>query len=86
MRFPFYGKSVQVFGAKRGNHGLYTAQMDGNVSPAMNGSSSNSFNQILFGVELNLGLHNLTVINEENKFIDIDYVYLFLIFLITNLD
>ncbi|KAF9568214.1 hypothetical protein CPC08DRAFT_802714 [Agrocybe pediades] len=75
LRLPFFGNSIQVYGAKRSNHGIYFAQLDGNVSPTMNGSSSSDlFQQLLYSSDVPIGLHTLTVINQENQFFDVDYV------------
>ncbi|KAJ2935072.1 hypothetical protein H1R20_g2076, partial [Candolleomyces eurysporus] len=35
--FKFYGTEVSIFGAKRGNHGLYQATLDGMTSPEATG-------------------------------------------------
>ncbi|KAF4621263.1 hypothetical protein D9613_000224 [Agrocybe pediades] len=75
LHFPFFGNSVQVYGAKRANHGVYVAQLDGSVSPPMNGSSSSDlFQQLLYSSDVPLGVHSLTVTNQDNAFFDVDYV------------
>lgn len=75
MKFDFFGSYVGVFGARRSNHGNYMVQMDEDLSPTFNGESANSeFNQTLYSTDLNLGFHNMTVINGGNTFFDIDYV------------
>jgi hypothetical protein len=75
MSFRFYGTSIGVFGAKRSNHGNYEVQIDGTSYPTFNGQSpAAEFNQSLFSSNMDLGLHNLTIINEGSTFIDVDYV------------
>jgi hypothetical protein len=75
MSFRFFGTSIGVFGAKRSNHGDYDVQIDGTSYPTFNGQSPTSeFNQSLFSSNMDLGLHNLTIINEGSTFFDIDYV------------
>ena len=75
MDFGFYGTFVGVFGARRSNHGNYMVSMDGVMSPTFNGESSNAqFNQTLFSTNLNLGFHNMTVVNGGATFFDVDYV------------
>ena len=63
-------------GAMRGNHGLYTVTVDGTQSASMNGSAStNLFNQTLFeDNSLQNGTHTLVLENQQNDFVDIDYV------------
>lgn len=75
MTFHFYGSFVGVYGAKRINHGNYQVAIDGNTSPPLNGEADPpEFNQTLYSQGLALGLHNMTVTNEANSFLDIDYV------------
>ncbi|KDR74994.1 hypothetical protein GALMADRAFT_69932 [Galerina marginata CBS 339.88] len=76
MSFNFHGTSVGVFGAKRGNHGNYIIQFDGNTFPQSNGQSTpDEFNQMLFNFTVDLDIHNLTISNnDDDKFLDIDYV------------
>ncbi|KDR74995.1 hypothetical protein GALMADRAFT_122490 [Galerina marginata CBS 339.88] len=76
MSFKFFGTSVWVFGAKRGNHGNYIVQINEDPYLQFNGQSApDEFNQMLFNSTVDLGTHNLTISNdEESKFLDIDYV------------
>ncbi|KAH9484966.1 hypothetical protein JR316_0001870 [Psilocybe cubensis] len=77
MAFSFYGSSVTVIGAKRGNHGDYQVTMDGSNSPQFSGKDSNNqFNATLFSSSNEkLGHHNLTITNLEDSFFDVDYVF-----------
>ena len=75
MKFHFYGSYIGVFGAKRPNHGNYTAQLDLNAFPVFNGQSNvSSFNQTLFEISTHQGIHDLTVTNQGTAYLDIDYV------------
>ncbi|KAF8876706.1 hypothetical protein CPB84DRAFT_1689013 [Gymnopilus junonius] len=75
VTFKFYGSSVGVYGAKRGNHGNYMVSLDGNASPTLNGEANPAlFNQTLYSQGMMLGFHNLTVTNKANNFLDIDYI------------
>jgi hypothetical protein len=76
VTFTFNGTAVQIFGAKRPNHGLYQVTVDGTQSPAVSGSSdSNSFQTPIFTANsLPPGQHTVTLANSEDKFVDIDYV------------
>uniref|UniRef100_A0A8H7Y753 Uncharacterized protein n=1 Tax=Psilocybe cubensis TaxID=181762 RepID=A0A8H7Y753_PSICU len=75
MSFSFYGTSLAVIGAKRGNHGPYHATIDGIASETFSGvSNPDQFNQTLFSSESPLGNHALAFLNDDNTFIDVDYV------------
>lgn len=76
MTFTFTGTGVQIFGAKRPNHGLYQVTVDGATSSAVSGASdSNDFQVPLFSTNsLQPGQHTVTLTNSEDKFVDIDYV------------
>lgn len=78
MSFTFFGTSVGIYGAKRGNHGPYQVQVDNQQFPAVNGSSSpDAFNQTLFSTSgLQKGLHTVTLTNGANTYLDVDYVRL----------
>ncbi len=76
MNLAFNGTAVSLVGAMRGNHGLYAVTVDGTQSASMNGSASpDKFNQTLFADDsLQIGAHTLILENQQNDFIDIDYV------------
>lgn len=77
MSFSFYGTSVAVIGAKRGNHGPYHGTIDGAASGTFTGiANPDQFNQSLFSTDTNSNLeqHNLVISNDDNTFFDIDYV------------
>lgn len=75
MSFSFYGSSVTVYGAKRGNHGSYDATVDHSGSLPFNGKANpDQFNATLFTSSMNLGVHNLTITNGDDTFFDVDYV------------
>ncbi|KDR74996.1 hypothetical protein GALMADRAFT_211337 [Galerina marginata CBS 339.88] len=76
MSFNFYGTSVGVFGARRGNHGGYIVQFDGNPFQQFDGqSTSDEFNQALFTSTVDLGTHKFTISNnDDSRFLDIDYI------------
>ncbi len=76
MNLAFNGSAVSLVGAMRGNHGLYAVTVDGTQSPSMNGSSSPAkFNQTLFEIDFRqIGAHTLILENQQNNYIDIDYV------------
>ncbi|PPQ90545.1 hypothetical protein CVT25_015859 [Psilocybe cyanescens] len=75
MSFSFYGSSVAVYGARRGNHGSYNAKVDSSAALPFSGqSNTDQFNQTMFTANVNLGLHNLSITNGDNTFFDVDYV------------
>lgn len=82
VSFSFYGTGVQIYGAKRVNHGPYQVQIDSTVYPQVSGKASNPeiFQTALFStVALNNGFHNVTMKNvgSGNTALDIDFVCLF---------
>ncbi|TEB30395.1 hypothetical protein FA13DRAFT_1792393 [Coprinellus micaceus] len=73
--FSFYGSEVSVFGAKRSNHGRYQVSLDGVVAPVATGQADPArFNETLYTAKTTLGVHNLTMINLEDLYLDIDSV------------
>ncbi|KAG6902098.1 hypothetical protein C0995_004278 [Termitomyces sp. Mi166 len=75
--FTFNGTGVEIFGAKRGNHGPYTIKVDNTTYPAQNGSVPDPglFQQSLFLVNgLQQGQHEVTITNGGNTYVDIDYI------------
>ena len=74
--FKFYGTEVSIFGAKRGNHGLYQATLDSMMSEGTGipNGLSDQFQTPLFSQTVQKGTHNVTIMNKEDKFLDIDFV------------
>ncbi|KAH9475073.1 hypothetical protein JR316_0012178 [Psilocybe cubensis] len=75
MSISFYGTFFAIIGAKRSNHGPYHATVDGVLSDTFTGKSNTSeFNQTLYSSDTSLGSHNVVLFNDDNTFIDVDYV------------
>ncbi|KAF8070003.1 hypothetical protein FPV67DRAFT_1413702 [Lyophyllum atratum] len=75
--FVFNGTGVQIFGAKRGNHGPYVVKVDDSMYPAADGVAPppGLFQQNLFSVDgLKQGRHEVTIINQAAAFLDIDFI------------
>ncbi|KAG6918052.1 hypothetical protein DXG01_016708 [Tephrocybe rancida] len=75
--FTFNGTGVQIFGAKRGNHGPYSVKVDGATYPTTTGllRDPGLFQQSLFAVDgLALGLHEVTITNQGTTFLDVDFI------------
>jgi hypothetical protein len=75
----FHGTAIWLFGAKRANHGTYTASIDNQTPTNGNGHSSpDVFRQVLFSAECSNGAHTVVLTNTGNvvgsNFLDIDYV------------
>jgi hypothetical protein len=71
----FNGTGIELFGAKRHNHGMYKVIFNGTSFPAVNGSSAPVYGSSLYAVAgLPLGQHTVTLANAEaDKFVDLDY-------------
>ncbi|KAF9462290.1 hypothetical protein BDZ94DRAFT_1261530 [Collybia nuda] len=77
VSFTFNGTGVEIFGATRPNHGMYQVRLDGELqSPIDNGSTTKEIFQVsLYSVGgLTQGLHTVSLINLEEKFLDIDFI------------
>lgn len=75
--FWFYGTGVQVFGAKRNNHGPYQVTIDSTTYAQVSGQAVDpgSFQTSLFStVALTNGFHKVTIVNIGSTFLDIDFV------------
>ncbi|KAG5643448.1 hypothetical protein DXG03_000921 [Asterophora parasitica] len=75
--FTFNGTSVQIFGAKRGNHGPYSVLVDNTTYPTADGAAPDpgEFQQSLFAIDgLKMGRHEVTIVNQGNTFLDVDFV------------
>ena len=54
---------------------MYQVIMDGVTSPSMSGAADpEEFNALLYSATVPKGTHNVTVVNAEDKFLDIDSV------------
>lgn len=77
--FSFNGTGVQIFGAKRANHGPYHVDLDGSSTAGLNGSVPDPglFQTSLFSAAgLQQGLHRVTITNDGPTYLDIDFVRL----------
>ena len=75
--FTFNGTSIEIFGAKRGNHGFYQVNVDSTLYPTGNGHADDPglFQTSLFAAtNLSQGLHHVTVSNQGSTYFDIDFV------------
>jgi len=75
--FEFNGTSFTIFGSKRGNHGVYQVTIDGNSFAPESGASPDpgQFQVPLFSSPpLVQGLHTVTLTNQGNTFVDIDFI------------
>lgn len=74
MSFTFYGTEVTILGAKRPNHGRYSASIDGVDSPILSGAGEDQFLATLYTATAAKGLHNVTLTNRDPTFLDVDQV------------
>lgn len=81
VSFTFYGTGVQIYGAKRSNHGNYQIKIDQTVYSPVSGNAADpgTFQTALFSApSLNLGYHTVTMTNlgssPGSNFLDIDFV------------
>ncbi|KIM45457.1 hypothetical protein M413DRAFT_66291 [Hebeloma cylindrosporum] len=77
MSFSFYGTGVQLYGAKRLNHGAYQVSIDSSVYPAVNGSvpDPGTFQTALFSTtNLTSGYHTVRMTNLEARYLDLDFI------------
>ncbi|KAH9484977.1 A type blood alpha-D-galactosamine galactosaminidase [Psilocybe cubensis] len=75
--FSFYGTGVQIFGAKRNNHGPYQVTIDSTTYAQVSGQAADpgSFQTSLFStVALTNGFHKVTIVNQGSTFLDIDFI------------
>ncbi|KAJ3535940.1 hypothetical protein NMY22_g6258 [Coprinellus aureogranulatus] len=73
--FMYYGTEVSIFGSKRIGHGAYQVSLDGVMSAMQSGDATpDVFNSTLYTGSASKGLHNVTLINRENRFLDVDMV------------
>ncbi|KAI6039734.1 hypothetical protein EDC04DRAFT_3140744 [Pisolithus marmoratus] len=78
VSFSFNGTGVWIYGAKRGNHGAYTVELDGATYGSYTGYySTQEFLQVLFNqTGLSQSMHNLTLTNTgtNGQYVDIDLI------------
>ena len=76
ISFHFYGTNVQLYGAKRLNHGAYHISVDSVVYSDMNGSVADPgiFQTPLFSTYLTSGYHTVIMTNLESRYLDLDFV------------
>ncbi|KAJ3781168.1 hypothetical protein GGU10DRAFT_278067 [Lentinula aff. detonsa] len=77
--FTFNGTGVELFGSKRGNHGLYQVTIDGTIFPAASGEATDPgiFQTSLFSkTDLEQGLHTVILENQgsSGQFVDLDFI------------
>jgi hypothetical protein len=75
--FTYNGTSFSIFGSKRGNHGLFQVVVDGNAFPPVSGQAPDpgQFQAPLFSSPpLTQALHTVTLTNQGNSFVDIDFI------------
>ncbi|KIK67485.1 hypothetical protein GYMLUDRAFT_1020713 [Collybiopsis luxurians FD-317 M1] len=77
--FTFNGTGIELFGAKRGNHGLYQVTIDGTQFAAASGQASDPgiFQTSLFSkTDLTQGLHTVVLENQgsSGQFVDLDFI------------
>lgn len=77
--FRFNGTNVNVYGAKRSNHGSYQVTLDGSTSPAETGYNDTGIYQTLLfsSITLEQGSHELILTNQgagDHPFLDIDFI------------
>ncbi|PBK95629.1 hypothetical protein ARMGADRAFT_1045495 [Armillaria gallica] len=77
--FCFNGTGVNVYGAKRGNHGSYQVTLDGTTFPAETGRNDTGiFQTLLFSsITLKQDFHELILTNQgvdNHLYLDIDFI------------
>lgn len=77
--FKFNGTGIAIYGAKRFNHGTYSATLDGIINRFDGYSQASIYNQSLFSASsLQNGPHTLILTNTQTNnnlsFLDVDYV------------
>ncbi|GAW00534.1 hypothetical protein LENED_002061 [Lentinula edodes] len=77
--FTFNGTGIELFGSKRGNHGLYQVSIDRTTFPAASGEATDPgiFQASLFSkTDLEQGLHTVVLENQGSagQFVDLDFI------------
>ncbi|KIY48527.1 hypothetical protein FISHEDRAFT_73497 [Fistulina hepatica ATCC 64428] len=73
--FLFNGTGVQIYGAKRNNHGQYTVSLDNGTENVFDGySATNLFQQVLYSASsLSDVKHTVVITNsDDGKYLDVD--------------
>ncbi|KDQ27513.1 hypothetical protein PLEOSDRAFT_28805, partial [Pleurotus ostreatus PC15] len=78
LSFSFNGTAVEIFGAKRGNHGDYQITIDNVTSTSSGRADPSVFKTSLFSISnLAQGFHTVTLTNKptdnNHNFVDIDF-------------
>ncbi|KAF8305431.1 hypothetical protein DL93DRAFT_354682 [Clavulina sp. PMI_390] len=72
MSFTFFGTNASIFGARRNNHGLYTAGVDSSSASGNGFSGPEIFQSLLFSSgNLTRGSHQLHLSNTPNDTVEI---------------
>jgi len=73
--FVFNGTGVQIFGAKRVDHGPYAVKVDDTLYPTGNGTAPDLYQENLFTVNgLDRGPHTVTITNQGDSWVDVDFI------------
>ena len=74
--FSFNGTGVQIYGAKRFNHGPFHVNLDNSSNIGLNGTTSpDIFQTLLYSATgLQQGPHHVTITNDGTAYLDIDFV------------
>jgi len=75
--FTFNGTGVQIYGAKRANHGPYHVNLDDSPNTGLSGTAPDPglFQTSLFSATgLQQGLHRVTITNDGSSYLDIDFI------------
>ncbi|KAK7042135.1 hypothetical protein R3P38DRAFT_3178720 [Favolaschia claudopus] len=74
----FTGNHVWIFGAKRGNHGLYSVTIDKTTTQHDGFSGTDVFADLFDSGSLSQGSHTIVITNQQNDtkkpFLDVDYI------------
>lgn len=85
MSFSFNGTAVEIFGAKRGNHGDYQITIDNVTSTSPGRTDPDVLKTSLFSISnLAQGFHTVTLTNKptdnNHNFVNIDFVSFYISF------
>ncbi|KAG8957010.1 hypothetical protein FRC00_004593 [Tulasnella sp. 408] len=79
-QFSFNGTGVWIYGAKRGNHGPYRCNVDGNDRPIQDGYSASDqiSTELCSAPNLKMGSHTIKITNLQTDpnlpYLDVDYI------------
>lgn len=75
MTLQFHGSAISIYGAGSANHGNYHVQLDNTTFPSVNGATTSAtFNRTLFSSKITPGFHTVTLTNDQDTYLDVDYV------------